>query len=337
MDFENEMNETSEINLKVRKTNSAMTVAGLFFLLIMILQLPLSFVMMAVYEVVPQEHQVLASILMTQGYMFVCVIIYIFATRQSLKADMLVRKYKISTFFLSIVLLVVASPMASWLNLLSQLFAKNEVSTSVYGMLQSIPMWLGILVVGCLPGVVEELAFRGVIYGAFRKRSVLTGVVVSALTFGLMHGNFNQIMYAVYLGVVFAFLVEATGSLVSTMILHLLFNGVNTSYMYILPKIYEFLGQYSAEYAAIDFDAMMNATPSKQEILLSMGVMTPLAIGGLVLAVLLLKVIAKINGRDLSWKHICGDKGEVKQTRPWNVPLILGCIFCIVVAVGNMF
>lgn len=338
MNFESVTNvdAANEQYLKVKKTNSAMKMAGLFFFLVMILELPLSMLVIILQSVVPTEYNVLTSILITQGYLLVCGCLYALLTKQSFGEDLLVKKYKVSSFFLSVVLLLCASPMASWLNLLSQFFAKNEISNSIYEVTKVVPMWLGILIIGCLPGFIEEVLFRGIMYGAFRKRSILTGIMVSALTFGLMHMNFNQIMYAIYLGVIFALIVEATGSLVSSMILHMLFNAYNTAYVYILPKLYEFLGQYSSEYANVNMDELMSATVSKQDILSSLLMITPTAFIGLFLAVLLLRQIAKINGRAFSWKYICGDKEDTQQTKPVNIPLLLGCAFCVAVALGNL-
>lgn len=320
-----------------KETKSAMSHAGIFFFLVMFLEIPLSFVVLIMGNILPVEYNVLMSVLVTQGYFLVCGALYFLIKRKTVSFSSLgFRKYKMSSFLLSLVVLLCASPMATWLNFLSQLFATNEISNAIYEITQVLPAWLAIVVIGCLPGFVEELFYRGVMYSAFRKRSVLTGVLVSALTFGLMHMNFNQIMYAVYLGILFAFIVEATGSLFSSMILHMLFNAVNTAYLYILPKLIEFLSKYSTEYADMNMEEMMNQTPTKQEVLSSLVMVTPVAFAGLFLVVLLLKQIAKINGREFSVTYICGSMEEMKQTKPWNVPLVLGCLFCIVMAVASL-
>lgn len=339
-DYEENQNEKIqevENNIRQKETQSSMSHAGIFFFLVMFLEIPVSFVVAIMGNIIPAKYYVLLSVLVTQGYLLACGLLYLMIKRKTVRfSEFGFRSYKISSFFLSLIVLLCASPMATWLNLLSQLFAKNEISTSIYEITQVLPAWLAIVIIGCLPGFVEELLYRGVMYNAFRKRSVLTGVIVSALAFGLMHMNFNQIMYAVYLGVVFAFIVEATGSLFSSMILHMLFNAVNTAYLYILPKLYDFLATYSTEYADMNLEEMMNQTPTKQEVLSSLVMFTPMAFVGLFLVVLLLKQIAKLNGRELSVTYICGNKEEVKQTKPWNVPLILGCAFCVVIAVASL-
>lgn len=319
-----------------KETKKAMKHAGVFFFLVMFLEIPLSIIMAIFLNVIPMEYEVLFSVLVTQGYFLILGGLYLLIKRMSLKSALGFRGYKLSSFFLSLVVLLCASPMATWLNLLSQLFAKNEISNSIYEITQVLPVGLAIMVIGCLPGFVEELLYRGIMYHTFRKRSVLTGIIVSALTFGLMHMNFNQIMYAVYLGVLFALIVEATGSLYSSMILHMLFNAWNTAYLYVLPKLYEFLSRFSAEYANTSMEEMMNATPTKQEILSSVVMTTPMAFIGLFLTILLIRQMAKLNNRELSWVYICGNREDVKGTKPVNVPLVLGCVFCIVMAVASL-
>lgn len=315
----------------------AMKKAGVFFLLLMVFEIPMSILVYTVQSLFPAEYSTLISILMTQAYLLIGAFLYMVITKTRLREDLQIRKYRISTFFLSLLVLITAFPMASLLNVLSQFFAKNTTSGAIFDITQNVPVWLGILIIGCLPGFVEETLYRGIIFTAFRKRSILTGIVVSALCFGLMHLNFNQMLYAVYLGVIFALIVEATGSLVSTMILHMLFNAVNTAYVYILPVLYEWMGQYSSEYEAIDIEAVFNAEPTNSQLIMTSVFLAPLAIGGLVLTVLLLRSIARLNGRTLTMASICGSKEETKAIRPVNVFLIIGWIFCLIICISNLF
>ena len=322
---------------RTMEAKSSMKKASVFFLLLMVFEIPVSILIYLVQGMLPEEYSTLVSILMTQGYLLFGAILYMLITKTKPREDLQVKKYRISTFFLTLVALITASPMASWLNVVSQLFAKNTTSGAIYDITQNVPMWLGVLIIGCLPGFVEETLYRGIIYSAFKKRSVLTGIVVSALSFGLMHMNFNQVMYAIYLGVIFALIVEATGSLVSTMILHMLFNAVNTAYVYILPMLYKGLGKYYAEYESVDIEAAFEAVPETSQLVVMAVAMAPLAIGGFVLTILLIKAIARMNGRTITMASICGNKEEIKDMKPVNVCLILGWIFCLIICISNLF
>lgn len=332
LDDTNLTNDTQMVS-----TKGAMKKAGVFFCLLMLLEIPVAFLIAIVQNAFSSNYRTLISILFSQGYLLLGAIIYMLVTKTRFGADLQIKKYRISTFFLSLVVLITASPMATWLNVFSQLFAKNATSGAIFSITQNVPAWLGILIIGCLPGFIEETLYRGIIFSAFRKRSVLTGIVISALSFGLMHMNFNQILYAVYLGVVFALMVEATGSLISTMIMHMLFNAVNTSYIYILPKLYEWLGQFSEEYANVDMETIFNQSASANELFPMLVVLTPFAIGGIVLTILLLKAIANINGRTFTWDYIRGNKEKAAMTKPVNVFLIIGWAFCLVNAFLNLF
>ncbi|MGN0495821.1 MAG: lysostaphin resistance A-like protein [Lachnospiraceae bacterium] len=331
-----DVQETEIIN-ETLVAKGEMKKAGLFFFLLLLLEIPLSFLVVFLQSIVPEDSRMLLSILFTQGYLLICGILFLLITRKKLKADMWVKKYKLSTFFLSLLVLLTAAPMASWLNVFSQLFAKNSVGMAIFEISNKVPMWLGILIIGFLPGFIEELLYRGIIFQAFRRRSVLTGILVSALSFGLMHMNFNQILYAIYLGIVFAFMVEATGSITSTMILHMLFNGVNTCYMYILPKLYDFLGKYSPMYADVNLEDMLNQEVTTNQVLLSLAGLTPVAFGGVVLTVLLIRQIAKLNNRDISLKYMRGEKSITKIVKPVTVCLVLGWIICLGSAILALF
>lgn len=319
--------------------------AGVFFLVLLLLQIPLSLLLGTVHALLPNVSVYLLSILMTQGYLLFGALIFLLCAEKKFTRDLQLKQYKLSSFFLSLLVLITASPMATFLNLVSQLFSENEISNAIFDISENIPVWLGVIVIGFLPGFIEETIYRGIVYQAFRKYSIMAGIVISALSFGLMHMNFNQIMYAVYLGAVFALLVEATGSLASSMILHMIFNGFNTVYLYVLPKLLEVLSKFSKEYADlyldaagnVDMESILSQGASKQQILVSMCAWGPMAIAGVVLTVLLLKAIAKINGRDISWKTLLKKNTTEKNVRPVTVCLVIGWIYCLIMAVLALF
>ena len=85
--------------------------------------------------------------------------------------------------------------------------------------------------------VCEELCFRGIVYrGYLKSGNALGAVLLSSLLFGLIHMNFNQAPYAFVLGVAMALLVEATGSLFSSILMHAAFNGWSVVIMYVYDR-----------------------------------------------------------------------------------------------------
>jgi sodium transport system permease protein len=92
--------------------------------------------------------------------------------------------------------------------------------------LENTPPWHIYLMIGILPGIFEELAFRGVLLHALHKRFgpwALAAVV--ALVFGMFHLTFYRVVPTAYLGFFLGVLTLATGSLLPAMLVHI---GNNT-------------------------------------------------------------------------------------------------------------
>ncbi len=296
----------------------SMKMAGVFFLLLVLLELPLSAVIDMVQRACPKEYGTLVSLVLTQAYLLSGAVIYIRVAGLP-RGKLGFHAFRPQSLVGMLLLLLTSGTVAQWLNLFSQLFVKNEAADRVSKITQVLPMWAGILLIGFLPGIVEELIYRGILYSMFRNRSMVAGVAVSALCFGLMHMNLNQIAYAVFMGVLFALVVEATGSLFSSMLMHAAFNIFNVVLLYRSAELATAGGQELGEQSAI-----------KEQIPRLLVSMTPIALLGLFLTVWLLKNLARINGRSLS-------DGSRKGTgKVLSLPLIAGWAVCLLLALVSM-
>lgn len=87
---------------------------------------------------------------------------------------------------------------------------------------------LGIVSMALLAPVVEEMMFRGAIQGYMMKHysNPWIGIVVTALLFGVIHMNPQQIIYAFLLGLVFGWIYYRTRSLLPVMAGHVLNNSI---------------------------------------------------------------------------------------------------------------
>lgn len=94
----------------------------------------------------------------------------------------------------------------------------------------ALEVFLFYVTVAVLPALVEEFAFRGVILKIMRKHSDSMAVMVSGVMFGLMHGNFTQIPFALVVGLVLAFITVKTNSLIPAIIIHFLNNGLSVTF-----------------------------------------------------------------------------------------------------------
>lgn len=85
---------------------------------------------------------------------------------------------------------------------------------------------MGLVLTYCmLPGVFEELLFRGFILGAWERRGTLYALVASTLLFSMMHGSIVGLPTQIMLGFAIGYLVINTDSLYAGMIYHTVHNA----------------------------------------------------------------------------------------------------------------
>lgn len=84
-----------------------------------------------------------------------------------------------------------------------------------------------VLKTAAIPALVEELAFRGIALGSLRKFGDRFAIVMSSLLFGLLHGNLIQVPFAFCVGLVMAYTVVRTGSIVPAVIIHFINNSMS--------------------------------------------------------------------------------------------------------------
>lgn len=103
-----------------------------------------------------------------------------------------------------------------------------------------VPLWDSILyafTMALLIPISEEMVFRGALYGHMeRVFKPWVAVLITAAFFGLMHGMSIHIGYALICGVIITFCYYYTGSIISSIILHSLFNIIGSSLPFILSQ-----------------------------------------------------------------------------------------------------
>ena len=92
-----------------------------------------------------------------------------------------------------------------------------------------------LLSVVILAPIAEELLFRGAIYGSFKKTSrSYVAIIASCALFGLMHQDPVWIIYAFLMGLGLTMTLNAYGTLIAPIILHMAFNLVGS---YVMPLL----------------------------------------------------------------------------------------------------
>lgn len=97
----------------------------------------------------------------------------------------------------------------------------NSVSDAQYG----VAFVVGLFLYGIMSPVVEEVIFRGILYNRMKRIfPVKLSMVVSALLFGLFHGNIVQGIYGFLMGLIIVFFYEKYKSFQAPVILHIVAN-----------------------------------------------------------------------------------------------------------------
>ena len=81
--------------------------------------------------------------------------------------------------------------------------------------------------------IAEELLFRGLVFRLARQAwGALPGAIISAMIFGLAHGEPWYLFGLIGLGLLLAFVYEFTGSLTACIVLHGVHNGISMALMF---------------------------------------------------------------------------------------------------------
>lgn len=105
---------------------------------------------------------------------------------------------------------------------------------------KTLPSFCLLLLCGAvLPGICEEILFRGVIQSVLSRRGSMWAIVVTSVLFGLFHLHPSNIIPPILIGIVLGLLVERTGSIVPAMLLHFATNATAFTMSYFLGDAIE--------------------------------------------------------------------------------------------------
>ncbi len=196
---------------------------------------------------------------------------------------------------MAVFVLVCAYPSIVVLNMISMIFVKNAVA-SVIPVVMRLGFWPSIVIMALMPALNEEFLCRSLLYQAYRPVSKIGGALLSALIFGLLHLNFNQMPYAFFVGIIFALMVEATGSVYTSMVMHFLLNGFNVGMNY--------YAMYIRPGAADQMQAVAAGSPSPDHFVKNLLVMLVImGISMLATGLLIIKTFM-MNGRSMRRHHM---------------------------------
>ncbi len=272
-------------------------------------------------------------------FLFILGIIFLACWKVNIKDYIRLKKVDFVSLFFSAIYAVCLVPIVAVINAVSMLFVENKMSTAISDMVDQ-GFLISFLTIAVVPAIVEEFLFRGIIYRGYRQARPIRGALYSALLFGALHMNFNQLCYAFFMGIALAILAEVTDSLIPGMVVHCIFNGQTVLLTYLLNLLTKVIGKMSQMGGmngnGQSIDAIMSdaaaATLTRGQILSAMLVYLPFAIGGAALAVALLVALAKRNNRYAYIKTLFS-KEYKKERRNLPKPTIIDVFFILSVLI----
>lgn len=101
---------------------------------------------------------------------------------------------------------------------------QNPVINPIENLITNSNLWINLIIISIIAPIFEELFFRKFLIDRTLKYGAGISVFLSALMFGLFHGNLSQFFYAFFLGGFFAFVYIKTGNIIYPIVLHIAAN-----------------------------------------------------------------------------------------------------------------
>lgn len=276
---------------------------------------------------------IIESLLLSQLIVLVPTVLFLIGTRTNPVRLIAHNRLKFTTTLLVVVFTFLCMPAIIAVNAFSMLFVDNEVA-GLQSYMLSVPWWQILLMVGIIGPVSEEFVFRGVIYHGYKTSQRFVGsMLLSALLFGLTHLNFNQMSYAVLVGIVSVLLLEGSGSIFYSMLFHICINTTNVVQM-LVQKAQGTIMSQEESMAYIEQTMQM---PYKQALAVSVSVYAVIAAGAAALAGCLLYLIVKKENRVQHMQQLLhGNTGE-KKMKLISVPLVISVGLCLLYMTADVF
>ena len=272
---------------------------------------------------------IIFALILNQLIFLIPALIFLIITKTKISEMVPHKRLHPVTPLLCIIFTGLCMPLITVVNMISQLFVENEVTQLASRMLD-IPGWLMILVIGVFGPINEEFLFRGTFYGSYRKTGrILAAMFLSAFLFGLIHLNFNQMSYAIVVGILAVLLVEATGSIVSSMIFHVTINTENVILMLLQRNT---IASGGGDPRAM-VEELLPGMSYMEFMMIAICIYGMVAIITTILAMLLAVGISYIEKRNVEFFSIFKlqkKSGGGKRQTLWSIPLGIAVVFSFI-------
>ena len=152
------------------------------------------------------------------------VVLYFVITKKDVKQTLRLNPLSWKNVLIILSFGISIQPIMSLLSYLMSLFFPNPVEESISAIQQS-GFLMSLISVAVIPAFLEEIFSRGILLSGYQFLGKWRAAFLSALLFGLLHMNPQQLPYAFMVGFAFCFLVERTDSLFAGILPHMVING----------------------------------------------------------------------------------------------------------------
>ncbi len=263
--------------------------------------------------------QIGLTIAATLPYIISCII-----NRISITKILRFRRFSLIDLVLSIFGIAMFYPLIGLINYVTvNIFDMDTVTNYLTNISLVADKHIVFIAIAICPAIFEELQFRGFIYGMTKKGGYFISSLFSALLFGLLHMNINQIGYTFFLGILLSFLVEATGSLWIPIIIHFIFNTIAIYQLDLIIDINAFDISNSQLHDNIDTKFFLI-------------IFTVVVLAFIFIGILIFRYIAKRNGREDLLKNYFKINFNIAK-RYINIYSIIAIAICLYVMIATIF
>lgn len=103
-------------------------------------------------------------------------------------------------------------------------------------MITNMPLAVSVFFIAIIPGVCEEIMFRGTMLRAYAKFGRKKAIIMSSILFGIFHFNLGNFIGPTILGLVFGIMVYKTNSIFASMLAHAMNNSIAIGLSHIVFK-----------------------------------------------------------------------------------------------------
>ncbi|WP_353894069.1 type II CAAX endopeptidase family protein [Proteinivorax hydrogeniformans] len=181
---------------------------------------------------------VYGSILLTQVIgILMPPVLFMFLKKYNIKQNFRLHSFNLKQFVLITFGIIAVYPVGVFLNAIFQYvligFEVDLPTSPIPNIVTSSHFLVAFMFIAVLPGICEEVLFRGFIMRGYEKFGAIKAIAISAVLFGMFHFTLTNLAGPIFLGAVIGYIVIATRSLFAGMYAHGLNNAIALTLIYI--------------------------------------------------------------------------------------------------------